>query len=315
MRALLDAARITSTETVAAVVSLLAALAMPGCASEPTPVTASDRPAAEAATAPRAGGGAAPMTGDAAPRDAGATNEAGDGRPAAPWPPAPPAGVVTDWCIDGVTPLDVDCCYTLPERPTRDLLVYLHGVVPPGRDSPQKTNFETVVANAARRAGAAAILPRGWDDVAPKRIARWWAWPTNPGTFRQRTPAFVARVAELRARLEALTGARFERVWVAGSSSGAYYAAALALHGALPADGYGAMSGGSGGPTPELAGLPPRPFYVGFGRGDSVGPRARALGDALRAARWPVKVAEHDVPHGAREVYLDEAFAFWRAAR
>jgi len=223
--------------------------------------------------------------------------------------------VTTDWCIDLVSALDVDCCYVLPDRPTKDLLVYLHGVVPPGRDSRQKTNFETVVANTSRRAGVAAIMPRGWNDVAPKRIASWWAWPTNPGTFRQRTPKFVSRIAELRQKLEAMTGTRFERMWLAGSSSGAYYAAALALHGSLPADGYGAMSGGSGGPTPELAGLPPRPFYVGFGRGDNVGPKARALGDALEAAKWPVQVAEHDVPHGAREVYLDEAFVFWRAAR
>jgi predicted esterase len=311
-----EAARTRTTETLAAALAapLLAALATMACAGEPTPVTASPGPPDETAAAPRAGG-APPRTGDAAGQDAGATNVAGEGSPTAPWPPAPPAGVVTDWCIEAVTPLDVDCCYVLPERPTRDLLVYLHGVVPPGRDSRQKTNFETVVANASRRAGVAAIMPRGWDDVAPKRIAKWWAWPTNPGTFRRRTPAFVARVTELRARLEAMTGARFERVWVAGSSSGAYYAAALALHGALPADGYGAMSGGSGGPTPELAALAPRPFYVGFGRGDSVGPKARALGDALRAAKWPVQVAEHDVPHGAREVYLDEAFAFWRVVR
>ncbi len=292
------------------------------CATEPTPPTAtatSPGQAFETAAAPGASGRTTIAAADgSAAQDAGTAPAAhGDGGEATTvrWPPPPPAGVVTDWCIDAVTPLDVDCCYVLPEQPTRDLLVYLHGVVPPGRDSPQKTNFETVVANASRRAGVAAIMPRGWNDVAPKRIAKWWAWPTNPGTFRQRTPAFVARVSELRAKLQALTGVRFERVWVAGSSSGAYYAAALALHGALPADGYGAMSGGSGGPTPALAGLAPRPFYVGFGRGDSVGPSARALGDALRAAKWPVQIAEHDVPHGAREVYLDEAFAFWRAAR
>jgi hypothetical protein len=30
------------------------------------------------------------------------------------------------------------------------------------------------------------------------------------------------------------------------------------------------------------------------------------------AAGWPVKVAIHPLPHGAREVYLDEALAFFR---
>lgn len=294
---------------------LLAALCLGGCGGDvPAPVAA---PADDGGTE-RTGDARAPASSDeaAGPSDAGAAPDAAPAATTATaWPPTPPAGVTTDWCIDLVSPLDVDCCYVLPDRPTKDLLVYLHGVVPPGRDSRQKTNFETVVANTARRAGVAALMPRGWNDVAPKRIAKWWAWPTNPGTFRQRTPKFVSRVAELRGKLEALTGTRFERVWVAGSSSGAYYAAALALHGSMLADGYGAMSGGSGAPTPELPGLPPRPFYVGFGRGDDVGPRARELGEALRKAGWPVQIAEHDVPHGAREIYLDEAFAFWRAAR
>ena len=54
------------------------------------------------------------------------------------------------------------------------------------------------------------------------------------------------------------------------------------------------------------------PFYIGFGSHDSVGRSARALADVLRGAGWPVRLAEHPVGHGAKEIYLDEAFAFWR---
>jgi hypothetical protein len=43
-----------------------------------------------------------------------------------------------------------------------------------------------------------------------------------------------------------------------------------------------------------------------------VGGSARALAGLLRGAGWPVRVAEHPLGHGAKEVYLDEALAFWR---
>jgi hypothetical protein len=74
------------------------------------------------------------------------------------------------------------------------------------------------------------------------------------------------------------------------------------------------MSGGGAGPgaAQRLATLAPRPFYVGFGRFDAESStNAHALVSALEAARWPVRAAEHPLGHGANEVYLDEALAFW----
>src|SRR5215208_6983735 len=44
------------------------------------------------------------------------------------WPPASPAGIETDWCIDSVSALDEQTCYVLPDTPPRDLLIYLHGI-------------------------------------------------------------------------------------------------------------------------------------------------------------------------------------------
>ncbi|WP_437333507.1 hypothetical protein [Sorangium sp. So ce394] len=230
----------------------------------------------------------------------------------APWPRARPPRVETDWCIDGVDALDEETCYVLPDAPTRALLIYLHGIVPPGKESQQKTNFETVVSRAARRAGVAALMPRGKVGLAPKGYARWWGWPTGGPAYEKHAAAFVATFAEKRRKLEEVAGVAFSRVYVAGSSSGAFFAAALALRGGIDADGFGAMSGGGGQATAELATRAPRPFYIGFGAHDSVGRSARALADVLRGAGWPVRVAEHPVGHGAKEVYLDEAFAFWR---
>ena len=64
---------------------------------------------------------------------------------AKPWPAKKPDPVETDWCIDAVEPLDEETCFVLPEKPSTELLIYLHGIVPPEKTSIQKTNFETVV--------------------------------------------------------------------------------------------------------------------------------------------------------------------------
>jgi predicted esterase len=110
-------------------------------------------------------------------------------------------------------------------------------------------------------------------------------------------------------------GRSFERWFVAGSSSGAYFTAALALNGGIDADGFGAMSGGALSARADFTKLSPKPFYIGYGTRDTVGPSARALGERLKQAGWPVLVSAHPVGHGAKEIYLDEAFAFWREPR
>lgn len=191
-------------------------------------------------------------------------------------------------------------------------MIYLHGILPPEKVSKQKVNFETVVANACKRANVAALIPRGRPGLAPRGHERWWGWPTSAAAHRKLAREIVAELMTKKSALEALVGRPFSRLYVAGSSSGAYFAAALALGGDIDADAFGAMSGGSFRETPRLSELTPRPFYIGFGTFDTVGKAARELGQRLKAAGWPVKVAAHRGGHGAKEVYLDEAIAFWR---
>ena len=202
----------------------------------------------------------------------------------------------------------------LPGAPTRELLIYFHGIVPPERTSRQKTNFETVVKSCAERAGVAALLPRGELGLAPKGHSGWWGWPTSAAAHAEWTPRLREKVAAKRHKLEELVGQPFERVYVAGSSSGAYFTIALALNGELLAEGFGAISGASSSRR-ELSGVRATPFYIGYGTRDTVGGAAQALGAQLTRAGWPVKVVAHPLPHGAAEIYLDEAFAFWRSAR
>lgn len=228
------------------------------------------------------------------------------------WPPRTPPRAHSDWCISELSALDSQTCYVLPAKPTHTLLVYLPGIVPPQKNSRQKTNVEQVVRRAALGAGAAALVPRGKQGLAPKGLHDWWGWPTTEHQYRLDAKALVARILREKRELEHKSGVHFSRVYLAGSSSGAYFTALLALHGGFSADGFGILSGGAGARTKELSTLPVRPVYIGFGSKDSVGGAARRLARVFEKAGWPVQIAVHNVGHGARQVYLDEAFAFWR---
>lgn len=230
------------------------------------------------------------------------------------WPPPPP-GAVSDFCIEGVDALDESSCYVLPDAPTEELLIYLHGIVPPTKTSRQKTNFESVVKAASRRANVAALMPRGRVGLAPKGHDGWWGWPTSRGNYRALAGELVAEMGEKRRRLEALTGRPFQRVYLAGSSSGAYFVTALMVEQALPVDGYGIISGAADRPDADFAKLSRAPVYIGFGVHDTVGEAARAFGARLARAGFSVRIAAHPLPHGTAEVYLDEAFAHFRASR
>jgi predicted esterase len=231
--------------------------------------------------------------------------------PAVTWLHTAPPLAGSDWCIEEVSALDEDTCYVLPSEPTHTLLIYLHGIVPPTKESEQKTNVETVVAEGARRAGIAALLPRGQQGLAPRGRNDWWGWPTNHASYEANAAAMVAVIAEKRKKLEGWVGLSFSRIYLAGSSSGAYFATRLALHGDIEADGFGAMSGGSVPEDTDLERLTPKPFYVGYGKSDPARRPAQALAALLRGAGWPVREAAHPVGHGAKAIYLEEAFAFF----
>ena len=227
------------------------------------------------------------------------------------WPPAAP-NVTSDFCIEGVAALDEETCYVLPAAPTSELLLYFHGIVPPEKTSRQKSNFEAVVQKCAERAGVAALMPRGEQGLAPRGHAGWWGWPTGAVAHVEWTPKLLEKLSAKRRKLEQLVGKPFTRLYVAGSSSGAYFTIALALSGDLAADGFAALSGAADSQR-DFTRIAPKPFYIGYGMLDTVGGAAQALGARLEQAGWPTKVAAHRLPHGTAEIYLDEAFAFWRS--
>lgn len=228
------------------------------------------------------------------------------------WPPSVPS-VKTAWCTDDVTALDPHTCVAFPDRPSRTLLIYLHGLVPPGMSNANIDNLEQAVANAARRAGVVAMIPLGQQGLAPKNLKKYWGWPTGPSTYKAYAESLIHKIEEKQRALEASVGQPFEVRYLAGTSAGAYFVARLAMNGDFDAQGFGAMSGGSDVPT-RLDGIPPRPFYIGYGTHDPVAKTARELGERLLKAGWPVSLRGHNVGHGTREIYVDEALAFWKEA-
>ena len=219
--------------------------------------------------------------------------------------------VEPDWCLDGWRALDEGTCYVLPvARPTR-LLIYLSGIVPPTPTSSQKENVQRIVAAAAHKYGVAAILPRGRRGIGPKDARDWWAWPTGASDHARYAKEMVASFTSARSRLEQALGRPFDRTYLAGSSSGAYFLASLALAGEIDADGYAAASGGAPGLVTPGARARKRPFYVGNGSGDPTNGGPKALATYLERAGWPVRASEIAAGHGAREAYLTEAFDFW----
>jgi len=245
--------------------------------------------------------------------------------------------VKSDWCLEGWRGLDEATCYFVPEgfdgRDAR-LLVYLSGIVPPSGKSPQKENVQRIVASAAKKANVVAMLPRGRRGIGPTDAKDWWAWPTSPADYQAHAREIVEEWLRQRAKLEAaLFGdragseaarpepRRFTTRYLAGSSSGAYFLAALALSGVVDAefDGYAATSGGATGLGGQGSASSParqkHPFYIGYAEGDPTSSGPKALGALLSSAGWPVRVAAHSGGHGAREEYLLEAFAFFESIR
>ena len=226
--------------------------------------------------------------------------------PSAPLPP-------DHWCTEGLDALDDDTCYVLPAQPAspRALVIYLHGVVDPGGRT--QRIYQQIVAARARARGFIALMPRGRRGIAPKNIKDWWAWPTSADAYARYAKELTQSWLEKKRRLEAIIGGSFDRTYLAGSSNGAYFVAILALRGEFVADGFGAMSGGNaaGRSKETIAATSRPPFYVGWGAQDDTHDDPKSLAALLARAGWPSKSAEHPVGHGAREVYLDEAFDFW----
>jgi predicted esterase len=169
---------------------------------------------------------------------------------------------------------------------------------------------------AGKRLGFAMIAPRGRRGVARSEMKDYWAWPTSSAAQQQCEADVIQEWMEARRILEERAGKKFDKVYVFGFSSGAYYASSLALRGRLPVDGYAVFAGGAAPYTkPMMSHVRLRPpIFVGYGLKDKSALKdCRKLAAALRALRWKHK--EMAVPragHTITDGELREAITFLR---
>jgi predicted esterase len=211
------------------------------------------------------------------------------------------------WCTaETETLTDNVCDFDASDDAHRTLVIFLHGLVP--RYAPWQWTQQRAVVRLAKTHHFAVLFPQGL-PVGPGGAAGY-AWP---GVVNEKGQRLVEGWAAARKLLESRNGRPFDEVFVVGFSSGAYFAASVALRGRFAADGYAVLAGG--GPTPTSSEATRVPIYVGVsGRDRHTAPAARELGHTLTVLGWPHKTDEERVGHMIADVHIAHAMAYLRGA-
>ncbi|HEU4405278.1 MAG TPA: hypothetical protein VFS43_08320 [Polyangiaceae bacterium] len=289
------------------VLALVAVLVGTSCGGAPAEAPAVAPSAHEAAAGadsadPWAKGPRWPSASVAAGEPAAPVGSAGPGEPAAEAQGEAPAAAGEAgerWCAPELEALaGGEVCAFVPTHEMagpRTLVIFLHGVIAP--DTTWQWGQQRAAARGAQAQGFTVLMPRGRRGPGPKGMRDAWAWPG--GAPPEVEAEIFAAWQKARAELEGREGRAFERVWVFGFSSGAYYAASLALRGrlagpgALHVDGFAAFAGG-GGRSGAIEAIARRarartPIFIGWGGKDKSRDDPRKLAALLRRVGWPAK--------------------------
>ena len=221
------------------------------------------------------------------------------------------------WCAPETETLANEVCLYVPkhakERPNV-LVVFLHSLV--GRGNAWQWEQQRTMVQAAERHGFAVLMPRGRLGVGPGGAPDIWAWPTAQRTEAVHEPALVGEWANAREAAEKKLGP-FERVLVYGFSSGAYYAASLALRNPIGAQGFAVFAGGSGSKwkasgAKNVTNRPP--VFVGYGTKDPSRRDPQAYARLLKELDWPHRLDAAPVGHTVTNEQLRRAFEFLTGA-
>jgi predicted esterase len=222
-------------------------------------------------------------------------------------------GAEPRWCAPETDTLAGEVCLYVPkrakERPTV-LVVFLHSLV--GRGNSWQWEQQRTMVQAADRYGFAVLMPRGRLGLGPGRAPDVWAWPTAQRTEAEVESSLVAEWARARDAAEKSHGP-FERTFVYGFSSGAYYAASLALRNPIDADGYALFAGGSGSrwkATNARSVEKRAPVFVAYGTKDPARRDPQAFAKLLKELAWPHRLDSARVGHTVTHEQLRRAFEY-----
>jgi predicted esterase len=210
------------------------------------------------------------------------------------------------WCAPELETLPGNVChYDANDEARRTLVVFLHGLVP--RYAPWQWTQQRAVVRMAKTLHFAAIFPRA-PTVGPGGSGGY-AWPSAASNQNEQIAEGWVAAKKL---LESRSGHAYDEVFVVGFSSGAYFAASLAMRGHALADGYVVLAGGA--PREAAADGRRAPIYVGVsGRDRHTAPNARELGRSLTLLKWPHKTDDQRVGHMVASVHMTHALAYLRS--
>jgi predicted esterase len=228
-------------------------------------------------------------------------------------PPARAESSEPRWCAPETEMLTNGVCLYVPkraaERPTT-LVIFLHSLV--GREGSWQWEQQRTMIQTADRYGFAVLMPRGRLGLGPGGKPDVWAWPTAQRTEAEVEPSLVAEWTEARASAEKRLGA-FERTFVYGFSSGAYYAASLAVRNRIDADGYALFAGGSGSKWKAANARSVKhraPVFVAYGTKDPSRRDPQAFAKLLKELDWPHRLDAARVGHTVTHEQLRRAFEY-----
>ncbi len=217
------------------------------------------------------------------------------------------------WCAPELETLVHDVCLYVPARgdaKPKTVVIFLHSLV--GRGTSWQWEQQRTMVQTADRHGFAVLMPRGRLGVGPGKKSDVWAWPTAQRTEAELEPALVAEWADARAVAEKKLGA-FERTYVVGFSSGAYYAASLALRNPIGAQGFALFAGGSGSRW-KASGAKSvanrAPVFVAYGTKDPSRRDPQAYAKLLKELDWPHRLDSAPVGHTVTHAQLTRAFEY-----
>lgn len=213
------------------------------------------------------------------------------------------------WCAPEVTELSDHVCYFdggSPPDGRRTLVIYLHGALA------QTPGFQYVQQRAmalhAKRHNFTVLMPTSPSDGVG------YVWPTSQKDQKDKEPAILAGIQKARVDLEKRVGHSFDETFVVGFSSGAYYGSSLAIRGALAADGYIVLAGGSSWVRRGDSSTSRAPIFVGVSAADpQTASHSRALAGTLASMRWPYRVEERNAGHMVDWTFMAHGIAWLRA--
>jgi predicted esterase len=216
------------------------------------------------------------------------------------------------WCGEGFVTADEDTCFAVPERLASPpaIVFFLHGILAPGMLPEGQL---PALREASRAQGFIAAVPRGREGLCfwKPEVTSHFCWPTRRETVDSAAPAILAGWADAEARIEAVTGVRFERRYVLGFSNGGYFAAYLGLEGLLAVDGVGVVGAGRSAIDESRSSARRPPFYVAVGDTelDVTQKAAEHLASVLSLRQWPIEYVIH--PERGHELHADDFAIAW----